>query len=46
MCSGIANMAEIAVKWGILLVRTNSIFDVPKGRLWGFFFNESFRKSY
>jgi hypothetical protein len=27
-----ANMAEIAVKWGILLVRNNSIFDVvPNG---------------
>jgi hypothetical protein len=26
-----ANMAEIAVTWGILLVRNNSIFDVPNG---------------
>jgi hypothetical protein len=26
-----ANMAEIAVTWGILLVRNNSIFDTPNG---------------
>jgi hypothetical protein len=26
-----SNMAEIAVKWGILLVRNNSIFGVPNG---------------